>query len=200
MGRKGDHWWIGFDSGEFELNVESGELRKSDADEAERLPPQPRGCCSGSGNAAAPSSRVRRFASDCGVTRISMATRAWTSACVSFAWRSLISVLSPICAEHAAAVLSAGSCRHAGWRRSRARGATRGSPAMDTGGDRFLLVAVMLRRILCVQSNRDTPRVRIAIMPFEASIAAVDRRGVGDDRRRLGGRGRTDHDSRVWKI
>ena len=41
---------------------------------------------------------------------------------------------------------------------------------MDTGGDRSPRRSDR-RRILASQSNRDAPRVRIAIMPFEASIA-----------------------------
>jgi DNA-binding winged helix-turn-helix (wHTH) protein/TolB-like protein len=160
-----------FRFGEFEFDVASGELRKSGTGDAERLPPQP--------------ARLLQLLVERGgaiVTREEIRERLWRDTHVDFdtslhfcvrqlrvalgdsggepryvqnvprrGYR-LIPVVTRVGEDHVPVVLPAAVRR---WTRVAIVSA----------------VAVVVGVFFVFQSNRDTPRVRIAIMPFEAPIA-----------------------------
>jgi DNA-binding winged helix-turn-helix (wHTH) protein/TolB-like protein len=160
-----------FRFGEFEFNVASGELRKSGAGEAERLPPQP---------ARLLQLLVER--SGAIVTREEIRERLWGDTHVDF------DTSLHFCVRQLRVALGDSGVEPRYVLNVPRRG-YRLVPAVTRVGDDHvpvvppaaarrwtsvaivLLVAVVVGALFVSQSNRETPRVRIAIMPFEASIA-----------------------------
>jgi len=160
-----------FRFGEFEFDVASGELRKSGAGDAERLPPQP---------ARLLELLVER--SGALVTREEIREGLWRETHVDF------DTSLHFCVRQLRVALgdSGGEPRYV---QNVPRRGYRLVPAVTRVGDDHvpvvppaasrrwtrvaivLVVAVVVGAFLVSQSNRETPRVRIAIMPFEASIA-----------------------------
>jgi len=160
-----------FRFGEFEFDVASSELRKSGAGDAERLPPQP---------ARLLQLLVER--SGAIVTREEIRERLWRDTHVDF------DASLHFCVRQLRVALgdSGGEPRYV---QNVPRRGYRLVPAVTRVGDDHvpvvppsasrrwtrvaivLVVAVIVGAFLVSQSNRETPRVRIAIMPFEASIA-----------------------------
>ena len=160
-----------FRFGAFEFDVASSELRKSGAGDAERLPPQP---------ARLLQLLVER--SGAIVTREEIRERLWRDTHVDF------DASLHFCVRQLRVALgdSGGEPRYV---QNVPRRGYRLVPAVTRVGDDHvpvvppsasrrwtrvaivLVVAVIVGAFLVSQANRETPRVRIAIMPFEASIA-----------------------------
>jgi DNA-binding winged helix-turn-helix (wHTH) protein/TolB-like protein len=164
-----------FRFGEFEFNAASGELRKSGSAEAERLPPQP-----------ARLLQVLVERSGAIVTREEIRERLWGDTHVDF------DTSLHFCVRQLRVALGDSGVEPRYVQNVPRRG-YRLVPAVTRVGDDqvpveasavppaasrrwtrvaiVLVVAVVVGAFLVSQSNRETPRVRIAIMPFEASIA-----------------------------
>ncbi|HEY6615506.1 MAG TPA: winged helix-turn-helix domain-containing protein [Vicinamibacterales bacterium] len=160
-----------FRFGEFEFDVASGELRKSGAGDAERLPPQP---------ARLLELLVER--SGALVTREEIREGLWRETHVDF------DTSLHFCVRQLRVALgdSGGEPRYV---QNVPRRGYRLVPAVTRVGDDHvpvvppvasrrwtrvaivLVVAVVVGAFLVSRSNRETPRLRIAIMPFEASIS-----------------------------
>ncbi|MGH9239993.1 MAG: winged helix-turn-helix domain-containing protein [Vicinamibacterales bacterium] len=160
-----------FRFGEFEFNIASGELRKSGAGEAERLPPQP---------ARLLQLLVER--SGAIVTREEIRERLWGNTHVDFdtSLHFCVRQLRVALGDSGVAPRYVQNVPRRGYRLVPAvtRVGDDHVPVVPPAAARrwtpvaiVLLVAVIVGTFLVSQSNRETPRVRIAIMPFEASIA-----------------------------
>lgn len=160
-----------FRFGEFEFNVASGELRKSGAGEAERLPPQP-----------ARLLQLLLERSGAIVTREEIRERLWGDTHVDF------DTSLHFCVRQLRVALGDSGVEPRYVQNVPRRGYRLVPAVMGVGDDRVpmvppaaawrwtpvaivLLVAVSVGAFVVSQSTRNTPRVRIAIMPFEASIA-----------------------------
>jgi DNA-binding winged helix-turn-helix (wHTH) protein/TolB-like protein len=162
-----DRFWFG----EFEFDVASGELRKSGVGDAERLPPRP--------------AQLLQLLVERGgalVSREEIRERLWRETHVDF------DTSLHFCVRQLRLALG-DSGSEPRYVQNVPRRGYRLVPAVTRVGDDHvpvvspaasrrwtrvaivLVVAVVVGAFLVSGSNRETPRVRIAIMPFEASIA-----------------------------
>jgi len=162
-----------FRFGEFEFDVASGELRKSGAGGAERLPPQP--------------ARLLQLLVERGgaiVTREEIRERLWRETHVEFdtSLHFCVRQLRVALGESGGEPQYVQNVPRRGYRLVPAvtRVGDNHVPVVPPGASRRwarvatgLVVAVAVGAFLVSQSNHETPRVRIAIMPFEPFEASI---------------------------